>query len=513
MNEDILNVVDAVSNEKGVSKEIIFEAIEAALESATRKLHRDEVDVRVAIDRGTGDYSTFRRWQVVPDDMVPLELPEQQLRLGEARVRQPEVQLEEFIEEPMKSVEFGRIGAQNARQVIIQKVREAERARVVEIYKDRVGEMVSGTVKSLERNGGVVLDLGDNAEGYIPRGELIPRESVRLGDRMRCILLEVRQESRTPQLLLLSRTDRRLLIELFRIEVPEINEGIIRIVAGARDPGKRARLAVQALDPRTDPIGACVGMRGSRVQNVSNELAGERVDIIAWDKEPARYVLNAMVPNDIVSVVVDWDAKSMDLVVQEDKQSQAIGTGGQNVKLASILLGWELNVIPVEVYEERHKVEAEELRKIFQEELNTGEDVAGILVDEGYTSIEEIAYVPESELLQIEAYNQELVEKLRERAKDVLLNRELKRELRLLDAKPAQDLLDMEGMDRELAFQLASHGISTMADLAAQSVDEMVDDLQVEGVDPQRAGELIMQARQPWLEEEEQAAEEQQGVG
>lgn len=513
MNEEILSVVDAVSNEKGVSKDIIFEAIEAALESATRKLYKEEVNVRVSIDHDTGDYNTFRRWQVMPEDMVPLELPEQQLHLSEARARDPDAQLEGFVEEPMESVEFGRIGAQNARQVIIQKVREAERARVVELYKDRVGEMVSGTVKSIERNGGVVLDLGDNAEGYIPRSELIPRESIRPGDRVRCILLEVRLESRLPQLLLLSRTDRRLLIELFRVEVPEINEGIIRIVAGARDPGKRARLAVQAMDPRTDPIGACVGMRGSRVQNVSNELAGERVDIIAWDKEPARYVLNAMVPNDIVSVIVDWDAKSMDLVVEEEKLSQAIGTGGQNVKLASALLDWELNVIRVEDYEERHKAETENLRKIFQEELDTGEDVAGILVDEGYASIEEIAYVPESELLQIEAYDNELVEKLRERAKDVLLNRELKRELRRLDAKPARNLLDMEGMDPELAFELASHGISTMEDLADQSVDEMVDDLRIEGIDRQRAAELIMTAREPMFESEEQAMGEQQHAG
>ena len=500
MNQDILNVVAAVSNEKGVGKDIIFGAIEAALESATRKRFPGEVEVRVAVDRDTGDYSTYRRWQVVPDDMEPLELPEQQIHLQEAQVRQADVELDGYIEEPMESVAFGRIGAQNARQVIVQKVREAERARVVETYQGREGELLSGTIKSIERNG-IVLDLGENAEGYIPRSALIPRESVRMGDRLRCILTEVREESRTPQLLTLSRTDRRLLIELFRVEVPEINEGMIRIMGGARDPGSRARLAVQALDTRTDPIGACVGMRGSRVQNVSNELSGERVDIIAWDKEPSRYVLNAMVPNDIVSVVVNWDDESMNLVVDEGNLSQAIGRGGQNVKLASELLGWELNVIPVEEYEKRHKKDSEELRDMFQAILDTGEDVAGILVDEGYSSIEEIAYVPESELLQIEAYDQELVEQLRTRARDVLLNRALSRELRLVDANPAADLLEMEGMDRELAYELASHDIVTMEDLADQAV---IDILEIGGLDEKRAAELIMTARQPMFAEEEE---------
>ncbi|HEY7841611.1 MAG TPA: transcription termination factor NusA, partial [Gammaproteobacteria bacterium] len=346
MNKEILLVVDVVSNERGVAKDIIFEAIEAALASATKKRNREDIEARVAVNRETGDYETFRRWEVMPDGPDPLEFPTRQIKLADARERNPEIEVGGFIEEPMPSVEFGRIAAQTAKQVIVQKVREAERSQVIEAYKDRVGEMVSGVIKRVER-GGVILDLGGNAEALVSRDQMIPREAVRPGDRLRAYLKEVRPEPRGPQLFL-SRTAPELLVELFKIEVPEINEGLIEIISGARDPGSRAKIAVRARDPRIDPIGACVGMRGSRVQAVSNELAGERVDIILWDENPAQFVINAMAPAEVVSIMVDEDAHSMDVAVAEENLSQAIGRGGQNVKLASELTGWELNIMSVE---------------------------------------------------------------------------------------------------------------------------------------------------------------------
>lgn len=498
MNREILMVVEAVSNEKGVSKDIIFEAIEAALARATKKRHRRDIEARVAIDRGTGDYETFRRWEVVEDSNEDLEFPDHQIRLSDARQTNPDIQLGEFIEEPMESVEFGRIAAQTAKQVIVQKVREAERARVVDAFKDRKGEMVSGVVKRIER-GSVIMDLGENAEAIIPREETIPREPIRPGDRVRAYLQDVRPEARGPQLFL-SRTATELLIELFKLEVPEINEGLIEIVSGARDPGARAKIAVRAKDPRIDPIGACVGMRGSRVQAVSNELAGERVDIILWDENPAQYVINAMAPAEVASIMVDEDAHSMDVAVAEENLSQAIGRGGQNVKLASELTGWILNVMSVEQAEEKSEAEAQAVQKLFMEQLDVDEEIANILVQEGFSSIEEVAYVPENEMLEIEEFDSDLVQELRNRARDVMLTRAIVSEESVADVTPAEDLLQMDGMDDALAHVLASRGVVTREDLAEQAVADIID---IEGLDEERAGQLIMTARLPWFAKDE----------
>ena len=498
VNKEILMVVDVVSNEKGVAKEIIFEAIEAALASATKKLQREDVEVRVAIDQETGDYETFRQWEVVEDSPEPLEFPSRQVCLTDARKQRQDIEVEGFIEEPMASVEFGRIAAQSAKQVIMQKVREAERKQVFDAYIDRVGEMVIGFVKKVER-GNVIMDLGGNAEGIIPREEVIPREAVRPRDQIRAYLREVKPENRGPQLIL-SRTAPELLIELFKIEVPEINEGLIEIINGARDPGSRAKIAVKANDPRIDPIGACVGMRGSRVQAVSNALGGERVDIIPWDENPAQFVINAMAPAEVVSILVDEDSHSMDVAVSEENLSQAIGRGGQNVKLASELTRWELNVMSVEQADQKTEAEAQTLQQMFMEELDVDEEIAVILVQEGFSSVEEIAYVPENEMQDIEEFDDGLVKELRDRARDIILTRAIVNEEKLVDVEPAADLLDMEGMDEALAYELAVRGVVTMEDLAESSVDEL---LEIEGLDKSRAGSLIMTARIPWFAAEE----------
>ena len=499
MNKEILLVADAVSNEKGVDKEVIFEAIEAALASATRKKHGGDIDVRVEIDRKTGDYKTFRRWLVVDDEDPEFESPEHQILLSYARLKRPDIQVGEYIEEPIESVEFGRIAAQTAKQVIVQKVREAERARIAEAYQDRVGELVMGEVKRAERSG-IYLDLGANAEGFIPREEMIPRESVRPGDRLRAYLKEIRTETRGPQLIL-SRTANAFLVELFKLEVPEVGQGLIEIVSAARDPGQRAKIAVRSHDPRLDPVGACVGMRGSRVQSVSNELAGERIDIVMWDENPAQFVINAMSPAEVLSIVVDEEAQSMDIAVAEDKLSQAIGRGGQNVRLASQLTGWELNVMTEGEAEEKSEREARETQQLFMDRLDVDEEVAAILVQEGFSTVDEIAYVPPKELLEIEEFDEDMVEELRGRARDALLTQAIASEEQLSGAEPAEDLLNMEGMDRELAYKLAAKGVITMEDLAEQSVDDLMD---IEGMDKERAGALIMTARAPWFEQEAQ---------
>jgi N utilization substance protein A len=501
MNKEILLVADAVSNEKGVDKDIIFEAIEAALASATRKRYGEDIDVRVAIDRKTGDYDTFRRWKVFADDSKELEFPERELRLEDAVDIDAAATPGGFVEQPMESVAFGRIAAQTAKQVIVQKVREAERSRVVGEYHHRMGELVSGLVKRVDRNG-IFVDLGGNAEGFIPREDMIPREPVRPQDRVKGLLREVRSELRGPQLFL-SRTSPQFLIELFRLEVPEVGQGLIEIVAAARDPGLRAKIAVKSNDPRIDPVGACVGMRGSRVQAVSNELAGERVDIILWDENPAQFVINAMSPADVISIVVDEEAHSMDLAVAEDKLSQAIGRGGQNIRLASQLSGWNLNVMTEAAAEEKSERETQNLVELFCTQLDVDEEVATILVQEGFSSIEEVAYVPAAELRQIEEFDESIVEELRNRARDVLLTQAIASEEKMDEKEPAPDLLELEGMDRELAFTLASRGVVTREDLAEQSVDELAD---IQALDAQRAAQLIMAARAHWFETEEPKA-------
>ena len=499
MNKEILLVVDAVSNEKGVDKEIIFEAIEAALASATKKKHGGEIDVRVAIDRQSGDYETFRRWLVVDDEDPEFENPERQMLLGTARMRDPEMEVGGYIEEAMESVSFGRIAAQTAKQVIVQKVREAERAQIVDAYESRKGELVSGIVKRVER-GNVYLDLGANAEAIIPRDDMIPREAVRPGDRLRGYLKDVRSEPRGPQLFV-SRVAPEFLIELFKLEVPEVGQGLIEILGAARDPGLRAKIAVKSNDQRIDPVGACVGMRGSRVQAVSNELSGERIDIILWNDNAAQFVINAMSPAEVISIVVDEDAHSMDLAVAEDQLSQAIGRGGQNVRLASQLSGWELNVMTEAQAEAKSEAEAQSLQQMFMEQLDVDEEVAAILVQEGFSSIEEVAYVPNHELLAVEEFDEDIVEELRGRARDVLLTKAIVSEEKFGGAEPAADLLEMDGMDRELAYTLAGRGVITREDLAEQAVDDLLD---IEGMAEDRAASLIMTARAPWFADEQQ---------
>ncbi len=498
MSKEILLVVDAVSNERGIDRDVVISAIESALEAATKKRYSGEVEIRVSIDRKTGEYQTFRRWLVLGED-EELENEDAQMTLEQAREKQPGIQPGEYIEEEVESVEFGRIAAQTAKQVIIQKVREAERAKVVEQYQDRVGELVTGIVKRVDR-GNVILDLGGNAEAIVTRDELIPREAVRPGDRLRGYLKDVRSEARGPQLFV-SRVAPELLIELFKLEVPEVGEGLIEIVSGARDPGSRAKIAVKTNDPRIDPVGACVGMRGSRVQSVSNELAGERIDIILWDENPAQFVINAMSPAELESIVVDEDNHSMDLAVAEEHLSQAIGRGGQNVRLASQLTGWELNIMTEAEAEEKSEAEAEALKQVFMEQLDVDDVIATIFVQEGFSSIEEIAYVPIQELMAIEEFDENIVQELRDRARDVLLTRAIASEEKVGENVPAEDLLALEGMDEALAYELASQGIVTQEDLAEQSVDEL---MEVDGMDEERASKLIMAARAPWFADEQQ---------
>src|SRR6186713_1789695 len=482
MNKEILLVVDAVSNEKSVDKEIIFDALEAALASATRKKHGEEWDVRVSINRKSGDYDTFRRWKVFADDSREMEVPQRELRLEDALDVNKEAEVGGFVEEPMESVAFGRIAAQQAKQVIVQKVREAERSQVVDAYKDRVGTLVSGVVKRVDRNG-IYVDLGGNAEGYIPRTDMIPREQVKPQDRIKAFLKDVRLEQRGPQLFL-TRTAPEFLIELFKLEVPEVGQGLIEILGAARDPGLRAKIAVRSHDSRIDPVGACVGMRGSRVQAVSNELAGERVDIILYDENPAQFVINAMSPAEVLSIVVDEDTHTMDLAVEEEKLSQAIGRGGQNIRLASELTGWQLNVMTESAAEEKSDKEARSLVERFMKDLDVDEDVANILVQEGFSSLEEIAYVPASELNGIEEFTPEIVNELRSRARDVLITKALVSEEVIDQAAPAEDHLSLEGMDKALALELASRGVVTREDLAEQAVDDLSE---IVGLDAERA--------------------------
>ncbi|MDX1570341.1 MAG: transcription termination factor NusA [Xanthomonadales bacterium] len=497
MSKEILLVVDAVSNEKGVEKEVIFEAIEAALASAAKKRAMEEIECRVAIDRKTGEYETFRRWEVIEDEPEEEQEP-WQIRVSDAKEQDPELEVGDFIEEPMENPEFGRIAAQTAKQVIVQRVREAERAQVVEAYEDRVGELVNGVVKRVER-GNVYLDLGGNAEAFIPRERMIARESVRPGDRIRGYLYDVRAEQRGPQLWV-TRTSPEFLIELFRLEVPEIGQGLIDVMSAARDPGMRAKIAVKSNDVRTDPIGACVGMRGSRVQAVSNELSGERIDIILYDENSAQFVINAMAPAEVLSIIVDEDKQSMDIAVAEDKLSQAIGRGGQNVRLASELTGWHLNVMTEADVEEKSESEAAAARAAFIETLDVDEEIAAILVAEGFSSVEEVAYVPAKELEAIEEFDESIVEELRSRARDALLTQLIAAEEVIEEHRPADDLLALDGMTERVAYELASREIVTQEDLAECSVDEIVD---VEGLDEESAAALIMAARAPWFEEGE----------
>ena len=492
MTKEILMVVDSVSNEKGVSREVIFTALEQALVAATKKKYNtDEIDLRVAINRKTGEYDTFRRWTVVLDE--DHEIPAMQLAISD--VEEKGLALGDVVEEQVPSIEFGRIAAQTAKQVIVQKVREAERALVVDAYRHRIGEILSGVVKKTTRDG-LVLDLGGNAEAYLAREEMLPREAFRIGERVRAVLFAVNEEGRGSQLLI-SRTRPEMIIELFRIEVPEIGEEIIEIKGAARDPGVRAKIAVKTNDQRIDPQGACIGMRGARVQAVSGELAGERVNIVLWDDNPAQYVINALQPAEVASIVIDEDAHSMDVAVEEDQLAMAIGRGGQNIRLASELTGWRLNVMTVADAQAKQETESHQYIEVFMRDLDVDEDIASILVNEGFTSLEEVAYVPLEEMLGIEDFDEDLVNALRQRAKDVLLTKALVSEEKRGNSEPAEDLLNMEGMNRKLAYELAARGIVTMEDLAEQSIDDIAD---IEGIGEETAGQLIMKAREPWFQ-------------
>lgn len=495
MSKELLLVMEAVANEKGVPRGVIIEAMEAALASAAKKrYHEQDVAMRVAINPKDGSYETFRRWEVVADEVV-MESPDRQIRMMDVVDDKPDAEVGDFVEEQVENAEFGRIAAQAAKQVIVQRVREAERAQVIDAWRDRIGELVNGIVKRVER-GNVYVDLGGNAEALIPKDKAIPRDVLRPGDRVRGYLLDVRAETRGPQLFI-SRTAPEFMIELFKLEVPEVGQGLVEIKAAARDPGDRAKIAVLAHDHRTDPIGACIGMRGSRVQAVSNELNGERIDIVLWSDNPAQFVINAMAPAEVQSIIVDEEKRSMDLAVAEDKLAQAIGKGGQNVRLASRLTGWQLNVMTQDQVTAKSESEQATARQLFMDKLEVDEEIAGILVAEGFSTVEEIAYVPAAELLAVEGFDEDIVEELRARARDALLTEALQVEEEIEDHKPADDLLSLDGMDEATAYALAARGVATRDDLAELATDEITD---IEGMDDERAAKLIMAARAHWFE-------------
>jgi len=491
MGKELLLVAEALSNEKGVSKEVVLDAIQAALESDTRKNYGSEWNVSVRLDPRTGEYETFRYWDVVDSDS--LTNSELELTLEQAKEMNKKIEIGERIEEKLPSIEFGRIAAQSARQVMTQKVREAERKQIVDQYRDKVGQLVHGSVKKVTRDN-VIVDLGGKAEGFLSRSELLPQEMFRMNDRVCAYLYDILETPRGPQLLL-SRARNEMLIELFRIEVPEVGEGVIQIKAAARDPGNRSKIAVKTFDGRIDPIGACVGMRGARVQAVSNELKGERVDIILWNDSPAQLVINAMAPSDISSIVVDEDTHTMDLAVHKDQLPLAIGRNGQNVKLATQLTGWALNVMSIEDFEGKTQAESTQIINIFTSSLGIDEEIASLLVAHGFSSLEEVAYVPKEELLAIEEFDDEIVDELRNRANDTLLAQALNSES-AKDESAIQALMSLEGMTEALANQFFAAGIITIDDLAEQSIDELLD---IEGMTREKAGALIMKARESWF--------------
>ncbi len=491
MSKELLLVAEALSNEKGVSKEVVMDAIQAALESATKKLSSEDIAVRVKVDPKTGEYETYRYWEVVEND--ELESPDRQITLDEAIKRDPKLVVGDKIEEPMVSAEFGRIAAQSARQVIFNTVRNAERQQIIDQYRAKLGQLVHGTVKKVTRDS-IIVDLGNKAEALMSRAEILPNEIFRINDRVRAYLYDIVEQPRGPQLYL-SRARKEMLMELFRIEVPEIGENIIDLKAAAREPGIRAKIAVKTNDGRIDPVGACVGMRGARVQAVSNELAGERVDIILWDDNPAQFVINAMAPADIASIIIDEDSKTMDLAVDPEQLSQAIGRSGQNVRLASQLTGWTLNVMTIQDFEKKNQEEAEKVVDTFVELLEVDPEIAAVLVDYGFSTLEELAYVPREELATIEEFDDEIIDEIRNRANNALLTKALTSGSELAGT-PDESLLSMEGMTDDLAVKLASKGITTMDELAEQSVDEV---LEIEDIGVERAAALIMKAREPWF--------------
>ena len=492
MSREILLLVDALAREKNVNRDVVFAALEMALASATKKRFSEDVDVRVAIDRNTGNYESFRRWQVVPDDAV--ELPAAQIPLSEAQTRKADIQLEDYIEEPLEPIEFGRIGAQTAKQVILQRIRDAEREQILNDFLSRGDELVTGTVKRMER-GSAIVESG-RLEALLPRDQMIPKENLRIGDRVRAWVMKIDRGARGPQLIL-SRTAPQFIMKLFELEVPEIEEGLLEIKSAARDPGIRAKIGVHSNDKRIDPIGTCVGMRGSRVQAVTQELAGERVDIVLWSPDPAQFVIGALAPAEVTSIVVDEEKHAMDVVVDEENLAIAIGRSGQNVRLASELTGWQINLMTEEESANKQAEESGRTRSLFIERLDVDEEVADILIQEGFSTLEEIAYVPINELLEIDAFDEDTVNELRNRARNALLVAAIANEEKVEGV--AADLLQLEGMDTQLAAKLAEGGVKTRDDLADLAVDELAE---LSGIDEERAKTLIMAARAHWFENE-----------
>jgi N utilization substance protein A len=489
MSRELLMLVDALAREKNVEKDIVFAALELALASATKKRFKDDVDVRVEIDRDTGEYKSFRRWQIVVDDEH--ELPPQQIALTDAIEQKLDKQVGEYVEEPLEPVEFGRIGAQTAKQVILQKIRDAEREQILNDFLQREEFIVTGAIKRMER-GNAIIESG-RIEAALPKDQMIPKENLRIGDRVRAFLLKVDRNNRGPQLIL-SRTVPEFLIKLFELEVPEIEEGLLEIKAAARDPGSRAKIAVKSNDQRIDPIGTCVGMRGSRVQAVTAELAGERVDIILWSQDPAQFVINALAPAEVSKITVDEESHSMDVVVDEENLAQAIGRNGQNVRLASELTQWELNIMTQEESQKKNDEEGTAVRKVFMERLDVDEEVANILIQEGFNTLEEVAYVPLNEMLEIDSFDEETVNELRSRARNALLVEAIASEEQVENV--ASDLLTLDGMDNETARVLAAKGVTTQEELADLAVDDLIE---LTGIDTERAKQLIMTARAPWF--------------
>jgi len=483
---------DALAREKNVDKDVVFAALEFALASATKKKYSDDIDVRVAIDRASGDYSPFRRWQVVEDSAV--EFPERQIGLSEAQQRDPNLKLEDFIEEPLEPVEFGRIGAQAAKQVILQRIRDAEREQILNEFLSRGDELVTGTIKRMER-GNAIVESG-RLEALLARDQMIPKENLRIGDRVRGWVMKIDRTARGPQLLL-SRTAPQFIMKLFELEVPEIEEGLLEIKSAARDPGVRAKIAVQSNDRRIDPIGTCVGMRGSRVQAVTQELAGERVDIILWSADPAQFVIGALAPAEVSSIVVDEEKHAMDVVVDEENLAIAIGRSGQNVRLASELTGWQINLMTEDESNRKQEEEGARVKTLFIDRLDVDEEVADILIQEGFSTLEEIAYVPINELLEIEAFDEDTVNELRNRARNALLVAAIANEEKVEGVDP--ELLRLPDMDTQLAAKLAEAGVRTRDDLADLAVDELAE---LTGLEEERAKNLIMAARAHWFAEE-----------
>ena len=490
MSREVLMLADALAREKNVEPEVVFGALEAALAHATKKRFTEDADVRVEIDRKTGEYVAFRCWEVLPDD-AEIEAPDRQYTLSQARERNPDVQIGEFIEEPLEAVAFGRIGAQAAKQVILQRIRDAEREQVLNDFLARNEALVSGTIKRMER-GSAVVESG-RIEGRLEKDQMIPKENLRVGDRVRAYLVRSERGGRGPQLTL-SRTAPEFIMELFRLEVPEVEEGIVEIKAAARDPGMRAKIAVKSNDPRVDPQGTCIGVRGTRVTAVTNELNGERVDIVLWSPDPAQFVINALSPAEVTSIVVDEEKHAMDVVVEPEQVEIAIGRYGQNVRLAAELTGWDINILSVEEAEQKHEQEATGLIQMFMHKLDVDEDVAQVLVEEGFTSREEVAYVPLAEMLEIDAFDEDTVNELRSRARDALLTDAIVREEAVESA--AADLMSVDGMDDDTAALLTSKGIQNAEDLADLAVDELVE---LTAMDEERAKALIMTARAPML--------------